>query len=60
MYTGVYIQSFFLGGLYDYPSAPDWDHYVDQSNNTKVTHFKLYTTCTSVLCYFHYTVHASL
>ena len=26
----------YIGGLYDYPLAPDWDHYVDQSNNPKV------------------------
>ena len=30
------LHSHVLGGLYDYPSAPDWDHYVDQSNNPKV------------------------
>ena len=25
-----------IGGLYDYPAAPDWDRYVDQSQNPKV------------------------
>lgn len=33
-----------VGGLYDYPSAPDWDHYVDQSNNTKVDLIYNHTT----------------
>jgi hypothetical protein len=28
-------QGVLQGGLYDYPSAPDWDHFVDQSNNPK-------------------------
>lgn len=28
-------QGVLQGGLYDYPSAPDWDHYVDQSSNGK-------------------------
>ena len=26
-------QGILQGGLYDYPEAPNWDHYVDQSNN---------------------------
>ena len=31
-----FFTQFCSGGLYDYPSAPDWDHYVDQSNNPMV------------------------
>lgn len=31
-----YFFFFTLGGLYDYPPAPSWDHMVDQSSNPKV------------------------
>ncbi|CAI8030551.1 hypothetical protein GBAR_LOCUS17312 [Geodia barretti] len=35
--TSTYMvpQGVLQGGLYDYPAAPDWDRYVDQSQNPK-------------------------
>lgn len=44
----------YKGGLYDYPAAPDWDHYVDQSQNPKVQEFKRHTEICCVIAIFFY------